>query len=58
MAPRPISWSEKQEDGSTLEVFGSFRQWYWRKVKAGRIVAVGGEPFTRKWSAKRAGRAA
>jgi hypothetical protein len=55
MVSRPISWRKVLVDGSALEVFGERRAWYWRHVAGnGRIIATGGEPFTRKWSAKRA----
>jgi uncharacterized protein YegP (UPF0339 family) len=43
-----------------IEVFrGHAGDWYWRRVAPnGRIITVGGEPFARKWTARRAARRA
>lgn len=43
-----------------IEVFRDVRgEWRWRKVaRNGEIVAVSGEGYTRKWSARRAARRA
>lgn len=38
---------------------GQDGQWYWRKVAPnGKVIAVGGEGYSRKWNAKRAAKRA
>lgn len=48
------------KDNDRVEVFrDTAGEWRWRVVAGnGRIIASSGESFTRKWSARRAGRRA
>jgi hypothetical protein len=48
-------WHKKLSDGSALNVWKGENGWYWNRIGAnGRGMQTGGEPFTRKWNAKRA----